>query len=187
MNRIKQLVLAAFAALAEKAHDIIFSYLRFIGAVLQAGHTSTATFSETLYSISASLPATYDAAGYGVTTITYTLIGRVQEFIAYGAKRPVNEFVPIAGAVEYLKGAARFGSGDMTMADMPTDAGQVIVKAAQASANHYSMKVTYPDGEIHYLDVIVAAWQLAPAKSGDAMVRTATIGVCKDPVVVAAP
>lgn len=152
-----------------------------------AGHVATASFTDTIYSISAALPSTYDAAGYGATTITYTAIGRVTDFIEYGASREINKFVPISGPVEFSKGVAEYGTGQMIMADMPLDAGQVIMKAADASQNHYSMKITYPDGEIHYLDVLVSGWRLAPAKSGQFMTRTATVNVCKAPVVVAAP
>ena len=151
-----------------------------------AAHASAASFTDTTYAISASLPATYDASGYGATTITYTTIGKVTSFPEMGATRPVSEFVPITGAVEYLKGAPRYGSGPMIMADIPADTGQVIVKAADASSAHYSMKITYPDGEIHYLDVLVSSWQLSGAAEGGVMSRTATINVCKAPVIVAA-
>lgn len=149
-------------------------------------HTAAASFTDTTYAISAGLPATYDAAGYGATTITYTTIGKVDSFPEFGATREVNKFIPISGPVEYSKGVAEYGSGPMTMADVPADAGQVILKAADASANHYSMKITYPDGEIHYLDVLVSGWQLSSAKSSEFLMRTATINVCKAPVVVAA-
>jgi hypothetical protein len=74
----------------------------------------------------------------------------------------------------------------MVVADMPTDAGQVIVKAANDSSAHYSMKITYPDSEVHYLDVLIAGWQLSAASEGAVMTRTATIAVCKAPVIVAA-
>lgn len=149
-------------------------------------HTAVASFTDTTYAISASLPATYDAAGYGATTITYTAIGKVESFPEFGATREVKKFTPISGAIEYSKGVAEYGSGAMVMGDVPADAGQVIMKAADASANHYSMKITYPDGEVHYLDVLVSGWQLAQAQSGEFMKRTATINVCKAPVVVAA-
>ena len=151
-----------------------------------AAHTAVASFTDTTYAISAGLPATYDAAGYAATTITYTTIGKVSDFLPFGSKRNVNEFVPIAGAVEFTKGAPRYGNADMMMGDVPADAGQVILKAAEASSAHYSMKITYPDGEVHYLDVIVASWVLSGGKEGAPMVRTATIAVCKAPVVVAA-
>lgn len=149
-------------------------------------HTSAASITDATFAISATLPATYDAAGYGATTITYTAIAKVSECPMYGSKRPVNKFTPISGAVEKTKGSPDYGSGDMKMADMPADAGQVIMKAAEASANHYSLKITYADGEIHYLDVLVSSWQLPGGKEGDVLIRTATIDVCKAPVVVAA-
>lgn len=151
-----------------------------------AAHTAVATFTDTTYAISASLPATYDAAGYGATTITYTTIGKVQSFPEFGSERPISEFVPISGAVEYMKGSPRYGQGPMVVGDVPADGGQVILKAADASANHYSMKITYSDGEIHYLDVIVASWRLSSASEGTALTRSATLGLCKAPVVVAA-
>ena len=149
-------------------------------------HTAVASHTDAIYAVSASLPATYDAAGYGATTITYTVIGKVSDFLMYGSSRNINEFIPITGAVEFTKGAPRYGNGDMLMGDIPADVGQVILKAAEASSNHYSLKITYPDTEVHYLDIIVAAWTLSAGKEGLPMIRTATIGVCKAPVVVAA-
>lgn len=151
-----------------------------------AAHTNVATFTDTIYAVSASLPATYDAAGYGATAMVYTTIGKVQDFIPYGSERPVNEFVPITGAVEYTKGSPRYGSGDMMMGDIPADAGQVILKAAEASAAHYSLKVTYSDGEIHYMDFINSSWRMVAGKEAGALIRTAKLSICKAPVIVAA-
>jgi len=152
-------------------------------------HTAVEFFQDgsgTTYAISAGLPATYDAAGYGATTITYTLIGKPRSFFPYGATRNILEYVPLNGSVEYGKGVRRFGQGELVVADVPADAGQVIVKAAEASANHYSLKLTYPDGEVHYLDAIVGAWTLGAAGDGEPLTRTAVIGICREPVIVAA-
>ena len=149
-------------------------------------HTAPASITDTVYAISASLPATYDAAGYAATGVAFTVIGSVSQFPPSGSKRNVTKFQPIAGAVSKLKGAPDYGDGDMQMADIPADAGQVILKAAEASANHYSLKVTYPDGEIHYMDIIVSSWELSGGKEGDPLIRTAMIGVCRAPVIVAA-
>jgi hypothetical protein len=152
-----------------------------------AAHTAPASFTDTIYAISASLPATYDAAGYGATAMVYTTISEVESFLMYGSKSNINKFSPVKGAVTKIKGARDYGEGDMVVADIPADAGQVILAAAEVSSNHYSMKITYPDGEVHYLDVIVAGWQMAQSKEGEVMKRTASIGICKKPVVVAAP
>lgn len=153
----------------------------------QAGpHTAAAMFTDTSYAISAALPATYDAAGYGLTSIVYTEITKVQDFPTYGSKRAMQKFTPIKGPVEKSKGAPDFGEGDMIMADVPADPGQVILKAAEPTQAHYSIKITYPDGELCYLDAIVTSWQIAQAKEGSYMLRTATLSICRAPVVVAA-
>ena len=149
-------------------------------------HTDVASHTDAIYAISATLPATYDAAGYASTTITYTEIGKVSSFLPYGANRTVNAWRPIRGPVEYMKGTPEYGSGDMQMGDIPADPGQVILAAAEASSAHYSLKITYPDGEVHYLDVINSKWQLSGGGEGVPMVRTATLNVCKRPVVVPA-
>jgi hypothetical protein len=149
-------------------------------------HTDVATSTDAIYAISAALPATYDAAGYAATGMVYTVIGLASDFPTYGSKRPVTKFPLIRGPAAKIKGAPDYGDGDLQMGDLPSDAGQVILKAAEASPNHYSIKITYSDGEIHYMDVLVSSWSLSQAKAGAAMVRTATLGICKAPVVVAA-
>ena len=186
MKLIKSLLLYLFAAVTDTLHAVLSRYLQRSGLLLSVAHTAVASHTDAIYAISATLPATYDAAGYGSTTITYTAIGKVSDFLPYGSKRTINEFVPINSPVEFMKGVPRYGQGDMMMGDIPADAGQVILKAAEASANHYSLKITYPDGEIHYLDVINAGWLLSGGKEGAPMVRTATLGICRAPVVVAA-
>lgn len=152
-----------------------------------AAHTAPAGVSDTTYSISAALPTAYDATGYAVTSVVaFTLIGQVETFPAYGNNRDVAEFTPITGAVTTVKGADKFGGGDMTCADIPADVGQVICKAAVASEAHLSMKVTLPDGEIHFLDVMLSSWVLGQHQSGAFLKRTCGIRVLREPVIVAA-
>ena len=148
-------------------------------------HSSVASHTDAIYSISPTLPATYDVVGYEAI-VNYAIIGEVSDFPNYGAKRNVNEFVPIRGPVKYLKGSARYGSGDLMMADIPADPGQVVLAAAEESPNHYSLKILYPDGEAHYCDVIVSGSELSQAKEGAAMIRTATVSFCRKPVIDAA-
>lgn len=149
-------------------------------------HTDVATHTAATYAISAGLPATYDAAGYAATTITYTSIGKMAKFPTYGSRRAVTNFPMISEGIAKIKGAADYGGGDLMMADVPADAGQVILKAAEISSNHYSLKITYADGEVHYMDVLVHAWELSEGAEGAAMARTAAVAICRAPVVVAA-
>ncbi|MDX1489734.1 MAG: phage tail tube protein [Pseudohongiellaceae bacterium] len=149
-------------------------------------HTAPVSFTDTTYAISEDLPSSYDASGYGATTVVFTNIGQVESFPEFGLEQALNEFNPISGDTTYVKGTKKYGQGPMMMADIPADAGQIIAKAASESNNHYSMKITYPDGEIHYLDVLIAGWKLAAGGEGQVMKRSATVGVCRAPVVVAA-
>lgn len=153
---------------------------------MATAHTAVESYTDTTYSISAGLPTTYDATGYAATTITYTAIGGVMKFPGLGSERSINTFKPIAGATEYIKGGPENGSGDMVFKDVPADTGQVILKAAEASSAHYSIKETLPDGEVVYYDVLVASWRRSEVAEGQPNLRTAKITCCKSPVVVAA-
>lgn len=191
MKSIKRFLLPLFSAVVGWLDQKLFNYGTWAGFILEAAHTAVAFFSDgsgATYSISAGLPVSYDGTGYASTTtgFTYTLIGKPKVFPQFGSKRNVQEWRPISGGVEKGKGAPNYGGGQSTWGDVPADAGQVILKAAEASANHYSMKITYPDGEIHYLDVLVCSWELSSAGDGTPMERMADIQLCRAPVVVAA-
>ncbi|MCR4332818.1 MAG: hypothetical protein NUV34_08995 [Sulfuricaulis sp.] len=187
MKSIKRFLLPLFSAVVGWLDQRLFNYGTWGGWILEAAHTGVAGFADTTYSISASLPATYNATGYGTTTgLAWTVIGSVESFPTIGEERSSTDFRPISGAVTTVKGASKYGGGDMVMADIPADTGQVICKAAVASENHYSMKVTYADGEIHYLDVLLSSWIMVQQQEGAIMKRTCNVQVQRDPVVVAA-
>lgn len=157
----------------------------------QTAHVGVAAFTGTRYFISPTLPSTigttYDAAGYANTGINWTEITDVSDFPGYGPKRATGTFTPINGGISKFVGAPNYGSGAFTCADEPTDPGQIICAAAAATAGtHHSMMVLRPDGERDYLDVILAGWELAPAKENVAATRTGTLEVCRAIVNVAA-
>lgn len=136
--------------------------------------------------ISASLPATYDAAGYGATTITYTQIKETESISAYGMTKAVAEFTPIDTAVvAKLPGAKNYGTLSVVFASLPSDPGQDIVETASESTAHYSLKITNPDASIHYLDVICTKFENNGGAVGDVNKRNSEFGVCRKPVVVA--
>lgn len=149
-------------------------------------HTLAETFTDTRYYISATLPDTYDAPGYEATDLVWTEIGQVSDFPTYGSKRGMSTFQPIYGPAQKAKGGPNYGGGNVVMADVPADGGQVIMKAAEASQNHYSIKIVFPDGEVQYLDVSVFSWEMAAAKEAGFALRTSEIQVQRAPVIVAA-
>jgi hypothetical protein len=155
--------------------------------------TTTQTMLGATLSISASLPATYDATGYGATAMTYTEIGQVENFGNHGENAQVSNFVPVkTGVVFKHKGSRDYGKMSVMFGDVPADAGQVICETASGSQAHYSLKIVYPlgDGEAtnakHYLDVIVTK---AETQDGDVnAVRKYGVDfdICRVPVKVAA-
>lgn len=188
MKRItipKQFTLRAVAEMLDRR---LFAYMQRSGLLLCAAHTSIEPATGTTYAVCSTLPTTYDAAGYGLTSLTYTAVGLVDSFPEFDLDRAVGKFNPIAGAVQKYDGTPDYGGGDMSMGDMSTDAGQIILKAAADSTTraHISIKGTRPDTAIFYLDVLVSKWRLSSAKENTPYLRMCHIEVCKAPVIIAA-
>lgn len=149
--------------------------------------TSVITISGSHLYISANLPLTYDAAGYADTDIIWTEIGQVENYGNHGVSATIVEFTDAAtAAVAKLKGSKNYGTMAMTVGSIPSDAGQVIVEAAAESNNHYSIKMVYPDNEIHYMDVLVAKSENQDGAVNDVARLSVDMALSKRPVKVAA-
>lgn len=151
-----------------------------------AQRTVINSLSGAVLSISASLPATYDASGYGATTLVFTACGQVESFGNHGVTATVTEFTPIDTAViAKVKGSKNYGTMSTTFADLPSDAGQVLMKTASESNAHYSLKITYQDTSIHYLDVLVAKAEYQNSSVNDVLKFAVDFAVCRAPTIVA--
>lgn len=136
--------------------------------------------------ISASLPATYDASGYGATTITYTAVGEVENFGSHGVTSAVTEFTPVdTSVVTKVKGSKNYGTKSLTIGSIPGNAGQVILAAASESTARYSVKITYPDTSIQYFDVLVSKYEQQDGAVNDIQKLSCDMAICRKPVVVA--
>jgi hypothetical protein len=152
-----------------------------------AARTNVISIAGATISISDDLPATYDAAGYAATTVVFTAIGQVETYGNHGVTANVATFTPVDTAVvTKIKGHKDYGVMNLTFGSIPTDAGQVIVKAASESNNHYSVKMLYPDGETHFLDVLVSKYEFQDGSVDDIAKVAVDFQVCKAPVIVAA-
>lgn len=135
--------------------------------------------------ITATLPATYDAAGYGATTIVWSTVGLVENFGPHGMTAQITEFTPLdTGVITKIKGSKNYGNMDITLASLPSDSGQDIVEAASESSARYSVKITYPDTSIHYLDVLVYKFENAGGAANDVHKINAGFAVCRKPTIV---
>lgn len=103
----------------------------------------------TTISISAAVPATYDAAGYGA--LTFTEIGEITEVPSFGGEASTVEHTPLkTGITEKFHGAINYGSMTVPLGLDISDAGQVIVNAEFVSKTRSAFKITWPDGAITY-------------------------------------
>lgn len=103
-----------------------------------------------IFSASAASPATYDSTGY--EALTFTEAGEVTEVPDHGPAHSVVTHTPLkTGIVNKYHGELNYGSISVPMAHDPTDAGQLILKAALASKDEISFKIEYSDGFIEYI------------------------------------
>lgn len=150
-------------------------------------HTSVVTNSGAILAISASLPESYDSAGYESTDMVYTAVGEVEDHGAHGVTAAITKFTPVDTAVvAKVKGSKDYGSKTIMLGNIAGNAGQVIMKAASESNNHYSVKVTYPDNEKHYLDVLVSKYEFQDGTVDAVRKISAALEICRAPVIVAA-
>jgi len=136
--------------------------------------------------VSASLPATYNKAGY--EALVYTEVGGAADLPALGGSANVVSYDLLStGFTTKKKGQKQFGSATFNYASVPSDAGQVIMTAATLSQNSYSFKVVYNNGATDYVTAIVMG---APKNNGTAdtvQAHTASLEYTSDVVFVAAP
>lgn len=107
------------------------------------------TMAGTVLGISATLPTTYDAAGYG--TLTFETIGEVTDPGEHGVEYAEVTHTPVATRiVKKYKGSIDLGTKSVQLAVDPDDAGQIIARAALDSDADYAFEQTYQDGSKDY-------------------------------------
>ncbi|MXS81577.1 phage tail tube protein [Nitrosomonas oligotropha] len=151
------------------------------------GRTSVISISGATLSLSAGLPATYDAAGYGATTITWTAVGEIETYGNHGVKANIGTHTPVDTAVvAKVKGSKDYGSMQLVIGSIPSNTGQALLNTASESNNHYSIKMAYPDGEIHYMDALVSSFEYQDGSVNDLSKVAVSLEICKKPVIVPA-
>lgn len=155
--------------------------------------TNIQSLSGAVIAICATLPPTYDQAGYEDTDLVFVPIGKVENYGNHGLTATITKFTPVDTAtVEKIKGSKDYGVMSMMFGNVPGNAGQVIVAAASESNLHYSVKITYPLGdgestaEVHYLDVLVGKLENQDGTVDNVRKLAVDFEICKKPVVVAA-
>ena len=134
------------------------------------------TYSGTTFSISAGVPATYDAAGFGA--LSYTTVG---ELTSMGDRGQTFEDVSYAvlkdRATKHLKGTSDQPESEIEMAINRGDAGQILMKAAAKSDAQYSYKVLYSNGEIDYFQALSYSFVVVGGDANAIRMATASIRI----------
>ncbi len=137
--------------------------------------------------ISAALPATFDATGYAAVA-AYTPIGEVEDYGDHGLTRSVTKFTPVDTAVVAKRpGSKDYGEMSLKIGNVPSDAGQVIMRAAVESNNPHAFQLTYPSGEIHYISALVTSFVNSDGTVDNIQRVSVKLDLDRKPVIVAAP
>lgn len=136
--------------------------------------------------VSTGVPATINAAGYAALTWTevqgFSTIGEI------GDSMDVGQFdALVEGRMKY-RSIADPGQIDASMSDMPTDPGQIIMKAAFAAARGsaaetLSVRIEDGTGKGVYARCLVASWRRVYGGAADVQMRSASLPIVAGSVV----
>lgn len=137
------------------------------------------TSTGTTFSISASQPATLDAAGF--QALTYTVVGEVTDIPEYGPNVQVVEHNPLAtGITEKNKGFINYGSHAIGLGYDVADAGQVLLSEAVTGAaknTEHSIKIEYQDGSVDYYTGKIFSYTKNPGSANSIVGSTAQVEI----------
>lgn len=152
-----------------------------------AENTVPVTLTGATLSLSATLPETYDAAGYASTDIVWTAISEIENFGNHGGTKTITEFTDVeTGTVTKSAGSKNYGAQSLMLAHIPSDAGQAMIDTAFESTARYSAKLTYPSGRIHYYEVLVSKNENQDGAANDTQKLAVDLALCRKPIKVAA-
>jgi len=118
---------------------------------------ATHSSSGTCLSVSAALPATYNAAGFNA--LTFTQVGELESVGEMVIRRNTGEFSNLCtGNTSIIKGNRQAITVSVVCALDEDDAGQVLMMASEASNNLYSFRVTRSNGaKDYFVGTVVSA------------------------------
>jgi len=101
------------------------------------------TSATTVLSISAGVPATFDAAGYAA--LAFTVVGEITNLGEFGREFNLVTHNPVATrGTQKLKGAFNEGALALQLGLDTDDAGQILLKAAALSDSLYAFRIAMP-------------------------------------------
>lgn len=133
--------------------------------------------------VSATLPATNDASGFGA--VSFTNIGEVTNLGEFSRQYNLITYTALdERQIKKLKGSYDEGTIPVSLAYDPSDAGQAILEAARDSDNNYSFRVTLQDGTFFYFQAKVTSYTVNVSGVDDVTSSTCQIAITEQIVKV---
>lgn len=133
--------------------------------------------------VSASLPATYDAAGYNA--LSWTQVTDTENIPEFGPSASVNTFNPIDSRItQKSTGSIDYGSVPFGFAHVDGDAGQNILASAMGNNTGISFKVTRTNSKKDYFTGIVSSFTRNHSGVNNFFLGTAKVEINKPIVTV---
>lgn len=138
----------------------------------------------------ATLPSTFDEAGYA--ELTYTECGYVTNIPEFGETYNINTINVLGSRIVIkTKGSVDPGSIGVEMARVPGDAGQAILNTARSDDRSYTFKVTISDDftpvtghpSTAYFTGKVSGYPFNIGTSDNTIMSTVTIAIDRIPVI----
>ena len=131
----------------------------------------------TTFSVCPDAPASVNASNYAA--LSWTLVEGLESFPEIGGARNVITFNELSsGTILKSRGSEDAGEPTVNIADDPTDAGQVLLKAAYdassgTAAEIVSIRLVDPASKITYARTKVASWRKLIGGSDEIIQRQA--------------
>lgn len=133
--------------------------------------------------VTATAPATLDAAGFGA--LTYTTVAEVTDIGVFGKTVSKVTHVPLStGVTIKRKGVIDAGTITLKMARAPTDAGQTVLLAALDSTATYSFCVTLQNGTKLYFLALVMSYTTTVGAAGSITAADTSLDITTVPIAV---
>lgn len=143
------------------------------------------TIAASTFSISPTLPATIDQAGFDALS-DWVEIGEVSNTAGHGDEYTEVTYDAITTRrTRKLKGTVNGGSETYTFASDITDTGQVALQTGLASDANVSVMETWQDGTVEYFLAKVMSYAGTGGGSNTVRERTCTLGIDSETITVA--
>lgn len=138
------------------------------------------TSAGTTLKISASIPATFDAAGYAA--LAFTSVGEITNMGDFGREfELVTHKVVATRSTVKKKGSFNEGSMSLALGLDTDDAGQILVKSASLSDNDFSFLVTTQNLDKYFFQAQVMGFKLNISDVDSITAATVTLELTSSP------